>query len=172
MKYETLKDLYLDELRDVYDAENEIVKALPKMVESASSPELRNAFAHHLEQTRRHVTRLEQVFEGMGEKPKAKKCDGVRGILEEGEDLMGQKGDQAVLDAGLIAGAQRVEHYEMAVYGSLRTWAQRMGNSQAVRLLEETLGEEKEADHKLTQIAEQSINRQAAAGTSAQFGAH
>ncbi len=165
MKYETLKDLYLDELRDIYDAENEIVKALPKMAEAASSTELRSAFTHHLEQTRRHVTRLEQVFAGMGEKAKAKKCDGVRGILEEGEDLIGEKGDPSVRDAGLIAGAQRVEHYEMAVYGSLRTWASRIGNSQAVSLLDETLNEEKEADHKLTQIAEQSVNKQAAASS-------
>jgi ferritin-like metal-binding protein YciE len=162
MKYESLKDLYLDELRDIYDAENVIVKALPKMTDAASSSELRNAFAHHLEQTKRHVTRLEQIFEGMGEKPKAKKCEGVRGIIDEGEDLIGQKGDQSVLDAGLIAGAQRVEHYEMAVYGSLRTWANRIGNSQAVSLLEETLNEEKEADKTLTQIAEQTVNRQAA----------
>jgi ferritin-like metal-binding protein YciE len=162
MKYETLKDLYLDELRDIYDAENEIVKALPKMVEAAAAPELRNAFAHHLEQTRRHVTRAEQIFEGLGEKPKAKKCDGVRGILKEGEDLIGEKGDPSVRDAGLIAGAQRVEHYEMAVYGSLRTWAARIGNSSAVSLLDETLQEEKDADHKLTQIAEHSVNREAA----------
>lgn len=163
MKYETLRDLYLDELRDIYDAENEIVKALPKMADAASSPELRGAFSHHLEQTKRHVTRLEQIFQELGEKPKAKKCEGVRGIIDEGEDLMGQKGDQSVLDAGLIAGAQRVEHYEMAVYGSLRTWASRVGSSRAVPLLNETLNEEKEADHKLTQIAEQSVNAQAAA---------
>lgn len=165
MKYETLKDLFLDELRDIYDAENEIVKALPKMAGAASSPELRNAFTHHLDQTKRHVTRVEQIFEGLGEKPKAKKCDGVRGIIDEGEDLMGQKGDASVLDAGLIAAAQRVEHYEMAVYGSLRNWASRIGNSQAVPLLEETLNEEKEADHTLTQIADQSVNRQAASST-------
>jgi ferritin-like metal-binding protein YciE len=163
MKYESLKDLYLDELRDMYDAENVIVKALPKMADAAASSDLRNAFLHHLEQTQRHVARLEQIFEGLGEKPKAKKCDGVRGIIEEGESLMGQKGDQSVIDAGLIAGAQRVEHYEMAVYGSLRTWAQRIGNSPAVSLLEQTLNEEKDADHTLTQIAEQSVNRQAAA---------
>lgn len=165
MKYETLKDLFLDELRDIYDAEHEIVKALPKMAAAATSPELRNAFAHHLDQTKRHVTRVEQIFEGLGEKPKAKKCDGVRGIIDEGEDLMGQKGDASVLDAGLIAGAQRVEHYEMAVYGSLRNWASRIGNLQAVPLLEETLNEEKEADQTLTQIAEQSVNRQASAAS-------
>lgn len=162
MKYETLKDLFLDELRDIYDAENEIVKALPKMASAASSPELQNAFTHHLDQTKRHVTRVERIFEAMGEKPKAKKCDGVRGIIEEGEDLMGQKGNASVLDAGLIAGAQRVEHYEMAVYGSLRSWATRIGNTQAAPLLDETLSEEKEADQTLTRIADQSVNRQAA----------
>jgi ferritin-like metal-binding protein YciE len=163
MKYESLKDLYLDELRDIYDAENLIIKALPKMADSASSSELRNAFLHHLEQTKGHVTRLEQIFEGMGEKAKAKKCNGVRGIIDEGEDLMSEKAEPSVRDAGLIAGAQRVEHYEMAVYGSLRAWAERIGNSRDVTLLEQTLGEEKEADHKLTQIAEQAVNRQAAA---------
>ncbi|MGH9377683.1 MAG: ferritin-like domain-containing protein [Terriglobia bacterium] len=163
MKYETLKDLYLDELRDIYDAENEIVKALPKMADAAASPQLRAAFEHHLQETKQHVTRLEQVFQGMGEKPKAKKCDGVRGILQEGEDLIGEKGDRAVRDAGLIAGAQRVEHYEMAVYGSLRTWAGQLANSRAVELLSETLNEEKEADHKLTEIAAGSVNKQAAA---------
>jgi ferritin-like metal-binding protein YciE len=162
VKYESLKDLYLDELRDIYDAENVIVKALPKMVEAASSSELRSAFTHHLGQTQRHVARLEQIFEGLGEKAKAKKCDGVRGIIDEGEDLMSQKADPSIMDAGLIAGAQRVEHYEMAVYGSLRNWANRIGNSQAVSLLQETLNEEKEADQKLTQIAEQTVNRQAA----------
>lgn len=162
MKYESLKDLYLDELRDIYDAENVIVKALPKMADAASSSELRSAFTQHLEQTKGHVTRLERIFEGTGEKPKAKKCDGVRGIIDEGEDLMGQKAEPSIMDAGLIAGAQRVEHYEMAVYGSLRNWASRIGNSQAVSLLEETLTEEKEADHILTQIADESVNRQAA----------
>lgn len=162
MKYETLKELYFDELRDIYDAENEIVKALPKLAEAATSPQLRAAFEHHLQETKQHVTRLEDVFQGLGEKPKAKKCDGVRGILQEGEDLIGEKGDRAVRDAGLIAGAQRVEHYEMAVYGSLRTWAGQLGDTRAVELLSKTLNEEKEADHKLTEIAG-TANRQAAA---------
>jgi ferritin-like metal-binding protein YciE len=163
MKYESLKDLYLNEVRDIYDAESVIVKALPKMADAASSPELRNAFLHHLEQTKGHVARLEQIFEGMGEKPKPKKCEGVRGIIDEGEDLMSEKAEPSVMDAGLIAGAQRVEHYEIAVYGSLRTWAQRIGNSRDVSLLEQTLHDEKDADQKLTQIAEQAVNRQAAA---------
>ena len=164
MKLESLRDLYLDELRDIYDAESEIVKALPKMVESASSPDLREAFAQHLAETKTHVTRLERIFDELGEKAKAKTCDGVSGILEEGEDLIGQKGDHAVLDAGLIAAAQRVEHYEMAVYGSLKTWASQCGYVQAAQLLNETLIEEKGADQKLTQIAERTVNRQAQAG--------
>lgn len=167
MKFETLRDLYIDTLRDIYDGENEIVKALPKMAESAESPQLRTAFQTHLQQTHQHVTRLEQIFDGLGEKAKAKKCDGIRGILEEGEDLMGEKGDRAVRDAGLIAAAQRVEHYEMAVYGSLRTWAGQMADERAVRLLNETLSEEKEADQKLTEVAETSTNRQAASRGSA-----
>lgn len=167
MKYETLKELYFDELRDIYDAENEIVKALPKLAEAAASPQLRAAFEHHLQETKQHVTRLEDVFRGLGEKPKAKKCDGVRGILQEGEELISEKGDRAVRDAGLIAGAQRVEHYEMAVYGSLRTWAGQLGDTRAVELLSETLNEEKEADHKLTEIAG-TANRQAAAHGAAQ----
>ncbi|MGH9397227.1 MAG: ferritin-like domain-containing protein, partial [Terriglobia bacterium] len=161
MKFESLKELYVDELQDIYDAEKEIVKALPKMAESASSPLLKTAFEQHLAQTKGHVSRLEQIFEGLGEKPKAKKCDGVRGILEEGKDLIGQKGDQAVVDAGLIAGAQRVEHYEMAVYGSLKAWAAQCDSTQAVQLLAETLNEEKQADQKLTEIAEGSVNKQA-----------
>ncbi|MGH9407233.1 MAG: ferritin-like domain-containing protein [Terriglobia bacterium] len=169
MKYETMKDLFLDELRDMYDAEQEIVKALPKMAEAAGSPQLRQAFQHHLQQTEHHVTRLEQIFQGIGEKPKTKKCDGVRGILEEGEDLIGDKGDKAVLDAGLIAAAQRVEHYEMAVYGSLKAWAGQIADAQAVRLLNETLEEEKEADQKLTEIATTDVNREAESGASTTF---
>lgn len=161
MKFESLKSLYVDELQDIYDAEKEIVKALPKLTEAASSPLLKTAFEHHLQQTKQHVARLEQIFEGLGEKPKAKKCDGVRGILKEGEDIIGEKGDRAVRDAGLIAGAQRVEHYEIAVYGSLKAWAAQCDSARAVQLLEETLTEEKHADQKLTEIAESSVNRQA-----------
>lgn len=163
MKLESLKDLCLEELHDIYDAEKEIVKALPKMVEAASSPKLREAFAHHLGQTKIHVTRLEKVFDEFGEKPKAKKCEGIRGILEEGEKLVGENGKPEVLDAGLIAGAQRVEHYEMAVYGSLKAWATQCGSAKAAQILNETLSEEREADQKLTQIAEDTVNRQAQA---------
>lgn len=167
MKYGTLRDLYLDQLRDIYDAENEIVKALPKMADAAASPELRSALNEHLQQTQQHVTRLEQIFSGMSEKAKTKKCQGVRSIIDEGEDIIGEKGDPSVLDAGIISVAQRVEHYEMAVYGSLRAWSNRVGNPQAVPLLEQTLSEEKEADRKLTQIAEQDVNRQASSAATA-----
>ena len=162
MKVNSLKELYVEELKDTYDAEKQIVKALPKMVKAASTPELQKAFEAHLEQTKGHVQRLEQIFQGLGEEPKAKKCDGMRGILEEGEKVVSEGSEGPVRDAGLIAGAQRVEHYEMAVYGSLKTWAEQLNDEQAAQLLEETLNEEKKADQKLTQIAEQTVNQQAA----------
>jgi ferritin-like metal-binding protein YciE len=161
MKLKTLKDLYLDELRDVYDAENQIVKALPKMVKAATSVELQEALREHLEKTRGHVKRLEQVFDAMGERRKRRTCEGLKGLLEEGKELMEEDAEPAVMDAGLIAGAQRVEHYEMAAYGSLRTWAQQLGDQKASRLLEETLNEEKEADQALSEIAS-AINSEAA----------
>ena len=170
MKVNSLKELYLEELKDTYDAEKQIVKALPKMVKAASTPELQKAFEAHLEQTKGHVQRLEQIFQGLGEEPKAKKCDGMRGILEEGEEVVSEGSEGPVRDAGLIAGAQRVEHYEMAVYGSLKTWARQLNDEQAARLLEETLNEEKKADQKLTQIAESSVNTEAAAAASARAG--
>jgi ferritin-like metal-binding protein YciE len=153
MKVSSLKELFVEELKDVYDAENQIVKALPKMAKATSTPELRKAFEEHLEQTKGHVRRLEQIFEGLGEQAKAKKCDGLRGIIEEGEDVISDGEEGPVRDAGLIAGAQRVEHYEMAAYGSLKTWAGQLGDQRAASLLEETLNEEKEADQLLTRIA-------------------
>lgn len=167
MKVNSLKELYVEELKDTYDAEKQIVKALPKMVKAASTPELQKAFEAHLEQTKGHVQRLEQIFQGLGEEPKAKKCDGMRGILEEGEEVVSEGSEGPVRDAGLIAGAQRVEHYEMAVYGSLKTWAEQLNDDQAAQLLEETLNEEKKADQKLTQIAESSVNTNAAAAANA-----
>lgn len=164
MKVESLRELFVEELKDMYDAERQIVKALPKMVKACSTPELGEAFKEHLEQTRGQVQRLQQVFQGLGEAAKAKKCDGLRGILEEGEKLIshGEKGP--VLDAGLIAGAQRVEHYEIAVYGSLKMWAAELGDTQSARLLEETLNEEKKTDQKLTEIAQSSVNAEASLG--------
>ena len=162
MKVNSLREVFVDELKDVYDAEQQIVKALPEMVKAASTSSLQQAFQHHLEETKGHVRRLEQIFEGMGEDSKAKKCDGLRGILKEGEDAMDLDGDTNARDAALIAAAQRVEHYEMAVYGSLRSWANQLGNQRAASLLEETLEEEKQADKKLTQIAESNVNAGAA----------
>jgi ferritin-like metal-binding protein YciE len=163
MKISSLKELFVEELKDVYDAENQIVKALPKMAKATSTPELRRAFEEHLEQTKGHVRRLEQIFEGLGEQAKAKKCDGLRGIIEEGADVISDGEEGPVRDAGLIAGAQRVEHYEMAAYGSLKTWAGQLGDQRAASLLEETLNEEKEADQLLTRIATRGgVNTEAA----------
>jgi len=162
MKLESLRDAYMDQLRDAYDVEEQLVKALPRMMKACGSPELKSALEEHLEQTKTQVQRLERVFESMGHEAKAKKCVGLRGILDEGEDIMDEDGEFAVRDALLIAGAQKVEHYEIAMYGTLCTWAEQLGDRTAVELLKETLEEEKMADKKLTQIAESSINPQAA----------
>jgi len=158
----TLHDAFLDELRDTYDAEKQLVKALPKMARAASSPELRSAFESHLEETRGHVERLEQVFETLDEPAKGKHCDGIAGIIEEGKSIMEEDFDEATMDACLIAGGQRAEHYEMAAYGTLVAWAQAMGHNEAAMLLQETLDEEKAADEKLTSLAEDGINQEAA----------
>jgi ferritin-like metal-binding protein YciE len=158
MKVNSLRELFIDEIKDIYDAEQQIVKALPKMVKAASAPDLQQAFQHHLEETNGHVQRLEEILSGLGEDAKAKKCDGARGILKEGEDAVDMDGDPSTRDAALIAAAQRVEHYEMAVYGSLKSWASQIGDQRAANLLEETLNEEKAADQKLTQIAERGVN--------------
>jgi ferritin-like metal-binding protein YciE len=160
----TLADLFQDELRDVYDAEKRILKALPKMAKAASDEQLRDAFTTHLEETRGHVERLEQVFASLDLKVKGKRCMGMEGILAEGAELMGEDGDEAVLDAGLIASAQRVEHYEITAYGSLMAWAKVLGYDDAIELLGENEREEKETDQKLTDIAEGLINQQASAG--------
>jgi ferritin-like metal-binding protein YciE len=161
MKLESLHDLYLAELKDLYDAENRIIKALPGMAKAANSPDLRNAFEEHLEQTRIHVDRLEQIFQKMDESPKGEKCKGLQGILDEGEDMMGEDAPPAVMDAALIAAAQRVEHYEIAVYGTVRTYARRLGHEDHASLLNETLQEEGETDKKLTELAESYINEEA-----------
>jgi len=158
----TLHDAFLDELRDCYDAEKQLIKALPKMAKAASSAELRTAFEEHLEETRGHIERLEQVFESLDEKAKGKHCDGIAGIVEEGKNAMGEDFDDATMDAVLIASGQRVEHYEIAAYGTLVAWARGMGHNEAADLLQETLDEEKAADDKLTQIAEGGINQEAA----------
>ncbi len=163
MKMENLDELYLHELQDLYDAEKEILKALPKMAKAATSTELKRAFQEHLEQSNNHVRRLEQIFDGMGEEAKATKCKGVRGIIDEGEGLMDEDATSAVADAALIGAAQKVEHYEIAVYGTLRTYAETLGHDEAAQLLDQTLEEEKAADQKLTRIAESIINPEAAA---------
>jgi ferritin-like metal-binding protein YciE len=155
----TLKDLYLDELRDLYSAEQQLTKALPKMAEAAASPELRSGFEEHLEQTKNHVQRLEQMFEELGESPKGKKCRGMVGLIEEGEEIADTFEDE-VRDAGLISAAQRVEHYEIAAYGTAREYARILGEDDASELLQETLDEEKETDKKLTELAK-NINLEA-----------
>jgi ferritin-like metal-binding protein YciE len=158
MKLESLHELFLTELRDMYDAEHQIVKALPKMIDKAGYPELKAAFSEHLEQTQNQVTRLEEIFENLGEKAKAEKCKGMKGILDEGEDLAGESGDPAAIDAGIISSAQKVEHYEISSYGSLCSWAKTMGHQRELQLLQQNLEEEKAADQKLTQLAERMVN--------------
>lgn len=162
MALSTLEDLYVDELKDLYNAEKQIVKALPKMAKKASSPQLRTAFTNHLEQTRIHVQRLEQIFEERGMAARGKTCKGMEGLLAEGKELMEEEAEPAVMDAGLISAAQRVEHYEMAAYGSVRTYAETLGYADAANLLQQTLDEEGEADKKLTMLAESIINGEAA----------
>lgn len=159
----TLHDAFIDELRDSYDAEHQLLKALPKLAKAATLPDLRAAFESHLEETRAHVERLETVFEGLGEKVRRKHCDGIAGIIEEGKSVMEEAFDEPTMDAGLIASGQRAEHYEMAAYGTLVAWAQAMGHTEAADLLQETLDEEKAADEKLTALAEGRINQEAAA---------
>ena len=161
MKINSLHELYITELKDLFDAENRITKALPKMAEAANSQDLRNAFEHHLDQTRRHTERLERIFQQLNESPKGEKCKGIAGIIDEGEDLMDEDAPAAVTDAALIAAAQRVEHYEIAAYGTVRTYARRLGFDDQARLLDETLREEGETDKKLTTLAESYINENA-----------
>ena len=158
----TLHDAFIDELRDAYDAEKQLTKALPKMAKAANSPDLRQAFEAHLEETRGQIDRLEQVFEALGEKVRGKHCDGIAGIIEEGKSVMEEDFDEATMDACLIAGGQRAEHYEMAAYGTLVAWARAMGHTEAADLLQETLDEEKAADEKLSSLAEDGINQEAA----------
>lgn len=161
MKLEHLKDLYVEELKDIYSAETQLVKALPKMAKAAHSPQLQESFNMHLEQTRGHVQRLEQIFDRLGEKPTGKTCKGMAGLIVEGEEMMSEKGEPEVIDAGLISAAQRVEHYEIAAYGCARTYARMLGERDAEKMLQQTLSEEEATDKKLTVLAESSINIQA-----------
>ncbi len=161
MKLDSLQKLFIEELRDLYSAESQILKALPKMAKAASSPQLQAAFNEHLKQTEGHVERLEKVFKRLDKSPKGKTCKAMEGLVEEGSEMMSEKGEPAVLDAGLIAAAQRVEHYEIAGYGTVRTYARLLGDTEAERLLQQTLDEEGETDKKLTALAESTINLQA-----------
>jgi len=161
MSMDSLKDLYVDELKDLYNAENQLVKALPKMAKKASAPELKRAFQDHLEQTKGHVARLEKIFKGLDEKPTGKTCKAMKGLVEEGKEIIDEDGDGSVLDAALIGAAQRVEHYEMAGYGVVRTFASLLGENSAAAVLQKTLDEEGAADKKLTALAESIINVQA-----------
>ena len=155
MSEQGLKEVYIDELKDLYSAENQLVKALPKMAKAASSDELREGFEKHLEQTRGHVQRLEKIFQALGESPKGKTCKGMQGLIEEGSEATEEDYNGSVMDAALIGAAQRVEHYEIAGYGTVRSMAETLGESNHVSLLEKTLEEEKETDEKLTELAEQ-----------------
>jgi ferritin-like metal-binding protein YciE len=158
----TLHDAFLDELRDAYDAEKQLLKALKKMAKAASSPELRAAFESHREETEGQVARLEEVFGTLDEKVRGKHCDGIAGIIEEGKGVMEEDFDEETMDACLIASGQRAEHYEIAAYGTLVAWAKVMGHTEAADLLQQTLDEEKAADEKLTALAESGINQEAA----------
>ena len=161
MEMETLKDLYIEELKDLYSAENQIIKALPKMIKAASHEELKQAFTRHLKETEIHVQRVEQVCDDLGVSPKGKKCVGMEGLLKEGSELIKEKPEPDVLDAGLIAAAQHVEHYEMAGYGCVRTYARQLGYEAQAELLQATLDEEGNTDKLLTEIAEGSVNIEA-----------
>jgi ferritin-like metal-binding protein YciE len=161
VKAKTMDDLFLDTLRDLYDAEKQITKALPKMSKAATSEDLQAAFNEHLEVTRRQVERLDRVFQDLGEKGGGKKCAAMEGLLEEGRELMAEFEPSALLDAGLIGAAQKVEHYEMAGYGTARTFANLLGHQEAAQLLQQTLDEEKETDLKLTDLAESLVNEEA-----------
>jgi ferritin-like metal-binding protein YciE len=163
MSLDSLENLFLEELKDIYSAEKLIVRALPRMAKASESQELQQAFTQHLKETQGHVERLERIFKGLDQTARGKKCKGMEGLLEEGKEIMEQEGEGAVIDAALIAAAQRVEHYEMAAYGCLRTYAQLLGNPDAERLLQQTLNEEEAADQKLTQIGEGGVNQAAAA---------
>src|SRR5947209_2215942 len=160
MPSEGLRELYVDELKDLYNAENQLIKALPKMAKAAASEELREGFEEHLEQTKEQARRLERIFEMLDENPRGKKCVGMEGLVKEGSEIMKEDFEDEVMDAALIGAAQRVEHYEIAAYGTVRTFAEVLGEGEHVSLLEETLQEEKETDEKLTQLASQ-INEQA-----------
>ena len=161
MEMESLRDIYVEELKDLWSAENQILKALPRMIKAATHPQLKKGFAKHEKQTRVHVKRLERICKELGVSPRGKKCVGMEGLLEEGKDLMKEKPEKDVLDAGLISAAQHVEHYEMAGYGTCRTWARTLGYESQAQLLQTTLDEEQQTDLDLTELAVSSVNIEA-----------
>jgi len=165
MKLQSLEQLYISELRDLYSAENQLLKALPKMAKGASSNELKDAFKEHLEQTKGHVERLEEIFQQLDESPKGTTCHGMKGLIEEGSEILKEEGEGSVLDAGIIVAAQKVEHYEIASYGSVRTFANLLNQDQAARLLQATLDEESETNEILNRLAEGIVNPEALSET-------
>lgn len=165
MSQNSLQELYIEELKDLFSAENQLTKALPKMAKAATSDELRQGFEEHLEQTKGHVDRLQQIFEMLGEKGARKKCLGMEGLVKEGAEIMGEDFEDATMDAALISAAQRVEHYEIAGYGTVIAYADLLGESEQASLLRETLEEEKETDEKLTELAKE-VNAEALRGDS------
>ena len=164
MQLQDLQDLFVEQLRDLYNAENQLLKALPRMAKASSNEQLAAAFEEHTEQTREHVARLEEIFENLEEKPKGKVCKAMKGLIEEGKEAMEEDAEPEVMDAALIAAAQRVEHYEIAGYGTVRAYAELLGDSRAAKILQKTLDEEGQTDKKLTALAEDLINIEAAQG--------
>jgi ferritin-like metal-binding protein YciE len=162
MSLDSLQALFLDEIKDIYHGEKQLLEALPRMAKAAAAPELQQAFTSHLKETEGHVQRLERILKDLGQPARGKRCKGMEGLIEEGKEFMQQEGEAPVIDAALISAAQRVEHYEIAAYGCLRTYAQLLGNENAARLLAQTLEEEEAADEKLTAIGERSVNAEAA----------
>ena len=161
MKLDSLQKLFVEELRDVYNAEQQLLKALPKMAKSASSDELKQAFEDHLGETKEQVERLEQIFKELNEKAKGKTCHAMKGLVEEGSEILEEDGEESVLDAGIIAAAQKIEHYEIATYGTLRTWANLLGQDDAAEMLQQTLDEEGDTDKRLNELAEDIVNPEA-----------
>ena len=162
-EFNSLQDLFVNQIEDLYDAENRIIRALPKMVDAASSRELKTAFETHLGETRQHIERLDAIFRELNRTPTRETCEAMKGLIQEGEEMVTAKGDLSVRDAALIAAAQRIEHYEIACYGTVRAFARQLGINEAARLLESTLREEEAADKKLTEIAETEVNERALA---------
>ncbi len=162
MKLENLQQLFVKELRDLYDAENQITEALPKLIDKAHNRELKSALQEHLQVTKQQISRLEQIFQKLNQKPTGETCKGMKGVIKEGDEIVSAGGDPSTVDAGIISAAQRVEHYEMAGYGTVRTYAELLGQQEMARLLQQTLDEEEEADQKLSQIAS-SVNVEAKA---------